>query len=146
MNVILHELKSLSAGPDVSQLTSALTSELVKHIPKETHQAHSNSLKASDIQSIIQNALDQTKVTPSTLADPTPALHGIEHNMRRLEESIATKLQSKLADDAYKEGKILDVIKRLELQMGGIQSEVSSLAIKTQQYRQVHANDPNVLA
>ena len=146
MNVILHELKSLSAGPDVSQLTSALTSELVKHIPKETHQVHSNSLKASDIQSIIQNALDQTKVTPSTLADPTPALHGIEHNMRRLEESIATKLQSKLADDAYKEGKILDVIKRLELQMGGIQSEVSSLAIKTQQYRQVHANDPNVLA
>ncbi|ESU39805.1 Hypothetical protein DHA2_151357 [Giardia duodenalis] len=146
MNVILHELKGLTVGPDMTQLTSALTSEIIKHLPKETQQGHSNSLQASDIQSLIQNALDQTKESASSLVDPTPALHGIEHNMRRLEESIATKLQSKFADDSCKEGKILDTIKRLELQMSGIQSEVSSLAVKAQHYKQVHVNDPNVLA
>lgn len=146
MNTILHEIKSLSTGPDVSQLTSTLTSEIIKCISREAQQTNANNLQASDIQSIIQNALDQTKVASSNPTDPMPALHGIEHNMRRLEESIETKLQNKLASDAYKEDKILDTIKRLELQMGGIQSEFSSLVIKTQNYKQVHANDPNVLA
>lgn len=146
MNIILHEIKSLSAGPDMSQLTSALTSEIIKCMPKETQKTSSNNLQASDIQSIIQNALNQTKSTTPNLMDPTPALHGIEHNMRRLEESIATKLQNKLTGDACKEDRIIDTIKRLELQMGGIQSEISSLAVKAQHYKQVHANDPNVLA